>query len=156
MKILMVSDSHGRVGNLLEAVDREIPDQVFHMGDLIRDAEELSSVYPDLPVHAVVGNCDGWTQGPEDLEVDLDGVKFLLTHGHCYHAKLGPGALLRVGRDRGMDVVCYGHTHEPVAQLQTGGLWLINPGTVGGVHNRATYAVATLEDGEVSIQIKEL
>lgn len=157
MKILILSDSHGRVGNLLEAVERELPDRVFHLGDLIRDVEELESVYPDLPVSAVAGNCDGWSaSGPEELEVKAGGLTFLLTHGHRYHAKLGPGALLREGRNRRLDAVCYGHTHEPVAQLQPDGMWLINPGTAGGVGNKATYGVAVIEDGRMSVQIKAL
>jgi predicted phosphodiesterase len=43
-----------------------------------------------------------------------------------------------------------------VAQLQPEGFWLINPGTVSGVHNKATYAVGEIRDGELTVQIKEL
>lgn len=156
MKIIVVSDSHGRVGSLLEAVEREMPDRMFHLGDLIRDAQELQSVYPDIPMDAVEGNCDGWSVQKHDLEVTVGGLRFFLTHGHFYQAKFGPGALLQEGRARGVDAVCYGHTHEPVAQLQPDGLWLINPGTVGGIHNRATYGVLTVEDGTLDVQIKPL
>lgn len=36
MKLLLLSDSHGRVGSLLEAVDRELPDGAAHLGDVSR------------------------------------------------------------------------------------------------------------------------
>ncbi len=54
--------------------------------------------------------------------------------------------LLDRGRERDIGCLCYGHTHEPVAQLQSDGRWLINPGTAGGIGNRATYAVVQVED----------
>lgn len=156
MKILIVSDSHGIMGNLFEAVDREEPDQVFHLGDVQPDLELVQRAYPRLAACSVAGNCDGWGAGPEELEVRLGGLRFWLTHGHRFQAKLGPGALLRAARERGVDAVLYGHTHEPVAQRQPDGLWLINPGTVGGIHNKATYGVALLEDGQLSVEIKTL
>ena len=46
MKLLLLSDSHGCLANLLDAVDREEPDAVFHLGDLCEDAEYLAAAYP--------------------------------------------------------------------------------------------------------------
>lgn len=156
MKILVVSDSHGRVGNLLDAVERELPDRVFHLGDLVRDVEDLEALDPTLPVCTVAGNCDGWSGGAEEREFTLEGVKCYLTHGHLHHAKAGLWGLVRAGTDRGADAVFFGHTHQPVAERQDSGLWLINPGTVGGVHNRATYAVVEMERGSLSVEIRAL
>lgn len=156
MKVLVVSDSHGRVGNVLDAVELELPDYVFHLGDLCRDVEDLRFLDPMLPVCTVVGNCDGWNSGEEEREFSLGGVKCLLTHGHLYHAKAGVWGLVKAGTERGVDVVFFGHTHQPVMERQPNGLWLVNPGTVGGIHNKATYAVAEIQDGQMSVQIKEL
>ena len=157
-KLLILSDSHGRVGGLLDAVERERPDAAAHLGDLSRDAQDLAAACPDLPRWSVAGNCDGWgAAAPDELEVTLEGVRFLFTHGHRYRVKLGPGLLLQAGRERQIDCLCYGHTHEPVAQLQPDGRWLVNPGTAGGVGNRATYGVVRIGDGQVlSAEIKEL
>ena len=78
MKLLLLSDSHGRVGSLLEAVDRELPDGAAHLGDVSRDAETLAAAYPDLPLWSVLGNCDGWgSAAPDELEATLGGVRFL-------------------------------------------------------------------------------
>ncbi len=160
MKILVLSDSHRRVAALLTATERERPDYIFHLGDLVSDAGELSDAYPQYPIAVVAGNCDGWNIGPSvsgTLEQTVGGVKFLLTHGHLYRAKMGAGALLKEGRHRGMDAVLYGHTHVPKVERQEDGLWLINPGTAGGVGNRATYAVIEAQDGALlSAEIKNL
>lgn len=156
MKILVLSDAHGRVGNVLDAVERERPDRVFYLGDLVKDTEELQWLYPSLTVHAVAGNCDGFDGGLSEMELTLGGKKFLLTHGHRYRAKLGTGKLLQTGRDRQVDAVCFGHTHSALARQEPDGLWLINPGTVGGVGAGASYGVITVEDGQLSVEIKKL
>lgn len=100
MKLLLLSDSHGRVGSLLEAVDRELPDGAAHLGDVSRDAEALAAAYPDLPLWSVLGNCDGWgSAAPDELEATLGGVRFLFTRppipgeaGARAAASDGPGA----------------------------------------------------------------
>lgn len=159
MKILVLSDSHRRVGNLLSAVEQEQPDMAFHLGDLVEDAEALSYAYPKLPLYNVEGNCDAWSTStgvPATMLQQAGGARFLLTHGHLFHAKSGPSALLREGRRLNVDAVLYGHTHLPLAQREPDGLWLINPGTIGGVGGRPTYAVVLAADGEISAEIKHL
>jgi len=159
MKILVLSDSHRKVANLLDAVEKEQPDMVFHLGDLVEDAEALSYACPKLPMHNVEGNCDAWcasTGVPATMLQQAGGACFLLTHGHLFHAKSGASALLREGRRLKADAVLYGHTHIPLVQREPDGLWLINPGTAGGVGNRPTYAVIWAADGEISAEIKGL
>lgn len=82
MKILVFSDSHRSRGDMIEAIDEQQPDQVIHLGDLITDAEELSYVYPRLPICMVPGNCDGWTTEPVKKLITLQGKTILLSHGH--------------------------------------------------------------------------
>ncbi len=156
MKILIFSDSHGRVGDMLDAVEREKPDRIFHLGDLIRDADDVAAAYPHIPVDRVVGNCDGWTSGAEALEVTAGGVRFLLVHGHSQHAKSGIAGLLRAGWERKADVVCFGHTHQPYLERQSDGMWLVNPGTAGGVYRSATCLVAEIQDSQVKFMLKEM
>ena len=157
MKLLLLSDSHGRLVNLLDAVDRETPDAVFHLGDLCEDAEDLAAAYPELPVTMVAGNCDGWgVSAPGEIEVTVEGVRLFLTHGHLYRVKQGLELLRNESLARGADVVCYGHTHVPKVEKNLDGSWLVNPGTVGGIGNRATYGVVIIEHGQKSVEIKEL
>ena len=157
MKILIVSDSHGDTAALRSAITRENPDRVFHLGDVNRDAQRMIAAFPKLPIDAVLGNCDAFSggDGPDELQVTAGGVNFFLTHGHRHRVKLGTGLLLREGLSAGADVICFGHTHRAVCRQQDG-VWLVNPGTVGGVGAAATYAVAEAENGSVSVELREL
>ena len=80
MKILVFSDSHRSWSGMIQAIDEQKPDQVIHLGDLISDAEEISYLYPKLPVCMVPGNCDGWTTVPSIKQITLQGRSILLSH----------------------------------------------------------------------------
>ena len=149
MKILVCSDSHGRLGYMIDAVEREKPDRIFFLGDHYRDGEALANLYPQIPMTAVRGNCD-WGLAPDEEEILLDGVRFLLTHGHRYDCKSGLGGLISEGLRRGVDMVCFGHTHQALHVQGGEGLWLFNPGTAGGVHNREGYGVLIVSNGTVT------
>lgn len=154
MKLLILSDSHGDVGSMIEVVERERPNEIFHLGDCVRDAEALSYAFPGIPVIMVPGNCDGWTGMQERLLLEREGVRILLAHGHNWHIKAGTGAALRDAFACGADILLYGHTHQAVCRKERDEPWRMNPGTVGGVHARATYGVILLEDGDISCRIK--
>ena len=132
MKILVVSDSHGVLKNLRQAVEREQPDRIFHLGDLVSDAQRLSCAAPEIPLEVVVGNCDGWTRGAGSLLLEVEGVSFFLTHGHRYQVKSGLSLLTQAGREAGADVVCFGHTHQALCRRWPDGTLVVNPGSVGG------------------------
>lgn len=157
MKILIVSDSHGDWRALQRLVEQEQPDQVLHLGDLLSDAQKLSIACPDTPVEAVWGNCDGWMpRGDTERVLTYEGVRFFMTHGHGYQVKSTQAVVLRAGRQERADVILFGHTHESILERQSDGVWLVNPGTVGGVRAEATYAVAWVEAGDVSVELKRL
>lgn len=152
MKILVLSDSHGRLDRMLDAVEREQPQRIFFLGDHYQDGMALSDAYPDIPVDAVRGNCD-WCAAPDELIVDLEGVRFLLTHGHHYYAKSGMDWMVDAAKQKGASMVCYGHTHEALYMPQNG-VWLFNPGTAGGIRNRPGYGVLLVENGSVRGKLK--
>ena len=154
MKLLILSDSHGDVGTMLEIVERENPNEIFHLGDCVRDAESLSYACPGTQVIMVPGNCDGWTGMSERLLLEREGVRILLAHGHRWHVKSGVGAALADARACGADILLYGHTHRAVCSREEDGLWRVNPGTAGGVYAPATYGVLMLENGKISCEIK--
>ena len=154
MKLLILSDSHGDVGTMLEIVERERPNEIFHLGDCVRDAESLSYACPGIQVIMVPGNCDGWIGMSERLLLEREEVRILLAHGHRWHVKSGAGAALADARACGADILLYGHTHQAVCRREEDGLLRMNPGTAGGVYASATYGVILLEDGKISCQIK--
>lgn len=152
MKILVFSDSHGRLGPMVEAVEAERPQRVFFLGDNYRDGQALAEGYPELPVELVRGNCD-WDAGPEELLLEAGGVRFLLTHGHRYGVKSGTDRLARAARERGADVACFGHTHEAL-NMPGQGVWLFNPGSAGGIHARVGYGMILVENGRFRTELR--
>lgn len=42
---LVLSDSHGNVGNMIRAVKREEPDMILHLGDCVVDAVPLGESF---------------------------------------------------------------------------------------------------------------
>lgn len=152
MKILVFSDSHGRLGLMLDAVEKERPQRVFFLGDCYRDGQALADAYPDIPMELVRGNCD-WDKAPDELIVEAGGVKFLLAHGHRYGVKGGTDQLAYAAREKGVDVACFGHTHDAL-NMPDRGVWLFNPGSAGGIHARAGYGVILVSSGKFRTALK--
>lgn len=152
MKILVFSDSHGAMGKMVEAMEHERPHHVFFLGDHYRDGIELSELYPDIPMDIVRGNCD-WGKGPDLRVVELEGVRFLLTHGHLQYVKSGLDELLQEAKNRQVQVACFGHTHLAKVVYRDG-IYLMNPGSAGGCHAREGYGVIEALDGSVNLLLK--
>lgn len=148
MKILVFSDSHRSRAGMLDAIDAHNPDQVIHLGDLQEDAQELTYVYPRLPVCMVPGNCDGWTMDPLKKQITLAGKKILLSHGHLWGVKRGYEAAVSDARASGADILLFGHTHKALCQRLEDGLWMMNPGT-----SRTTFGLILIEDGAIQCSI---
>ena len=154
MKLLVFSDSHGNIEHMRRAVEQERPDQILHLGDVMRDAVELSVAYPNIPLELVPGNCDYATDVPAQKILFFEGRRILMTHGHIYHVKLGIGQAVRAAVEANVDILLFGHTHEAFG-CQQDGLWVMNPGTIrGGLV--PTCGVIRLEGDHTSCEILEI
>lgn len=154
MKWLVFSDSHGSIDYMRQAVEAEGPDRVLHLGDVARDGAKLQSLFPRLPMEQVRGNCDGWSSDePEEKEVFFQDRRIWMLHGHTYHVKYGTGMLVTEARSRGVDVVVFGHTHQPLCDWD--GVWVMNPGTVSG-RPRATYGVIELTEKGLNCRVEKI
>lgn len=148
MKILVFSDSHRSLAGMYDTIETHRPDQVIHLGDLQRDAEEVSRAYPKLPVCMVPGNCDGWTAEALKKQITLAGARLLLSHGHLWGVKRSYDAAVADARASGADILLFGHTHRPVCQRLEDGLWMLNPGP-----SRTSYGLILLENGGVQCSV---
>lgn len=145
MNILVLSDSHGAVDNMLRAAELVQPQHILHLGDCVRDAQTLHDRLPHIPMTTVPGNCDwGSLDEPERL-IELEGVRILLLHGHTRNVKSSPLAAQYAAREYGADVLLFGHTHCPLVDYD-GALYTMNPGAAGD-RLRPTYGVLTIENG---------
>lgn len=147
MKILVLSDSHGNVSNMVAAVEQTAPRMIFHLGDCWRDAEKLHDLFPDIPLEQVPGNCDHRPSEPSERLLCLADKRILLCHGHTYGVKQ---SLLTAGyaaEEQNLDLFLFGHTHRPLVDRR-GKTLFVNPGSIGD-YRRPFYAVVTIVDGKL-------
>lgn len=144
MKILVFSDSHGNVANMADVVRREEPDQILHLGDVVRDARALAEQFPDIPLTFVCGNCDGRVDVPDQLLLTVEEKTIMLTHGHIYGVKSGISAAVAAAREAEADVLLFGHTHRVFCDL-IGEMWVMNPGSIGSPLS-STYGIIRITE----------
>ncbi len=130
MRILIISDTHGK-HNRLNEIQEEAGDidLLIHLGD-IADGEFYLDVLFDCPKHLIRGNNDFFLDLPEEKIFQLGKYKVWITHGHQYYVYSGTKVLEQEGREKGADIVMFGHTHLPYLK-EKDGIILLNPGSVG-------------------------
>ena len=132
MRILVTSDTHGDVMSLRRAIlAQPQAEVVIHLGDGEGDVSLLKSTFPERMFLQVQGNCDWGSALPKQGEFEIQGVKLFYTHGHAYWVKSEDERLLSAARERGAQVVLYGHTHTAREEYQDG-LYIMNPGRLSG------------------------
>ena len=146
--IVVMADTHNTLRPTCEFFEvLNSSDYIFHLGDGSSDVEMLRQAFGDKVV-AVKGNCDH-SSLPLQRIVQVEGVKFLLTHGHCYKVKTDTVDLHTECIIEGVKVGLYGHTHR--AQIDTeDGVILINPGSLS--YGR-TYCYATVQGDRIFSKI---
>ena len=118
MNALIFSDSHGRVGYIDEMMARvlalgEAPRQILFLGDGVVDLSRASSL-DGQSVLAVRGNCDLFVgDEPETRVVGLGHARALMMHGHTMGVKYGLSQAVALAVREGVDLLLYGHTHQP-------------------------------------------
>ncbi len=151
-KIVVLSDTHGNL-SLIEKLSDIIKesDYVFHLGDYERDINAFVREFGEDKIRSVKGNCDG---GGEDLILDIEGLKILLTHGDRYGVKNGLLTLSLKAEELGVKAVFYGHTH--IADItERKDILYVNPGTTKGFLNK-TYCYCVIYHGKITAKIVSL
>ena len=128
MKVLIVSDTHGRDENLEIAINREAPfDMLVHCGD-VEGREFYIEALAECPCSIVSGNNDFFSDLPREDVIEVEGNKILVTHGH---STVYPWPLISWQKlpAQGMQCGFFGHIHVPVVEKEAGVL-LVNPGSL--------------------------
>ena len=145
--VLVLSDTHRNFSALEKLLPKMLEnDYVFHLGDYQADILQ----YRELgdKVYSVLGNCDG---GGDDLVLEIEKVKILLTHGDRYGVKSSLYKLLLRAKEVGANVVFYGHTH--IASVEKiDGITFVNPGCTYGYLDKS-YCYAVFHQGNVTTKI---
>ncbi|MGN0317670.1 MAG: metallophosphoesterase family protein [Lachnospira sp.] len=159
LKIMIVSDTHRRHGNLAIALEKESPiDMLIHLGD-VEGEEEIIDSLANCETLYVSGNNDFFSLLSKEREIILGGKKIFITHGHYYYISLDTKTIREEAMSRGADIVMFGHTHRPLIDVG-GRVTLINPGSISyprqsdGLH---TYIIMTIDDNnEISFELKSV
>ncbi len=132
MKVLVVSDSHGRK-ELLDRILSKEPDckEVIFLGDGIGDIEYVSGFYPGIKFTCVRGNNDwNFTVSSEAYRC-FDGVALFACHGDTYGVRSTLRSLFRKAASVQARLVLYGHTHVACEMKDPlTGVVAVNPGAV--------------------------
>lgn len=131
MRIIVFSDSHGKLDNVLKIFEREpSADMFIFLGDGERDVDTASCLYPDRKVLSVCGNCDFCSMNPGLGIVKVCGKQIVYVHGNAQNVKSTKDYLYRLAKDYEAQIVLFGHTHKRLCEYNDG-VYLINPGSAG-------------------------
>jgi putative phosphoesterase len=141
--LVVLSDTHGTDDHRLTDAVREAvhaADLVVHAGDFSTEAvlDAFQAVASD--VRGVYGNTDAAAvrgRLPPATTLDYEGVRIAVTHTRDG----GHAGLTMFGREKGADLVVFGHSHRPTVDAE-GDVALLNPGSHADPRgNRQSFAV---------------
>lgn len=163
-RIAIVADTH--VPSREPAIPDWVVDEIaraghaIHAGDFdSRDAYDRVRTLADGDLTAVRGNVDPRSiDVPRTATVDLEGATFVVTHGSGspagWHDRVVETAREATGPSD-EPIAVAGHTHEVVDET-IDGVRVLNPGSATGASpaERATMLVATVEDGDLEVDLR--
>lgn len=166
MKVAIISDTHDHLPNFKKALDW-IKNQkiklVLHCGDVCAPAVLKEAAKGFLgKIHLVFGNVDGdrflmakqvyekeignVVLYGEWAELKADNKKIAFTHR--------PEFAKGLAATQKYDLVFYGHTHKPWEE-KIGKCRLVNPGTLGGLFYKPTFAIYDTKTDKLELKILE-
>ena len=159
MKILIVSDTHGRHSAFDKALKEAGKiDALVHLGDT-EGGEDYIEAVCGCPAYVLAGNNDFFSDNLREMEVVFGTKKAFMTHGHYYYVSLGPERILEEGKMRNADIVMFGHTHKPFLEM-IDGMIVLNPGSLSYPRQegrKGSYIMMEIEpDCDVKCDIKYL
>ena len=155
MKILVLSDSHGKVGLLEDIInDNAGADIIAFLGDGERDfyrALRNCRVPEDKEIWQVQGNCDPLSREEVTLIKEAAGIRFYVTHGFEQAVKWGLDKISYKAEEQRCQVALFGHTHSRHLSNH-GGVILFNPGSVAA----GSYGLININNGEIEIDYGQI
>lgn len=152
MKILIVSDSHGRTTHLEKVIEKiGTIDLLIHLGDIDGNEDYIEAIV-DCEVAMVSGNNDYFSSLESEKTIIVNGYTIFLTHGHKYQVNYSTETIKEKGRQMGASIVMFGHTHRPLIDTADD-IIIINPGSISQPRQEGhlpTYIVMEIDrQGEV-------
>ena len=152
MRILIISDSHGKTENILKLKQKigKI-DLAIHCGDGTEDFDFISD-FLKCKICGVSGNCDLFTRELSVVNLNIEGKRIHIEHGNKLPVH-SEKALIEYARNNGFDLLLYGHTHIQKI-LHEDGVWVVNPGSISKPHDGWPSYIILETDGKGGLDFK--
>jgi len=167
-KIAIISDSHDNVPNIekfLNWAKKNKVEMIIHCGDVAAPViiKKLFAEKFKGEMHLVHGNvsdrdlleevCDEYdhiTLHGDEGELNFEGETSTsrLQVAFCHF----PDQAKELAESGKYQLVFYGHTHKPWIESLKNGCQLINPGTLGGLFQKPTFAVFNTENNDLKLE----
>ena len=160
MKIAIISDIHDNIVNLkkcLSYLSQEKIEVLVCCGDMTNvDTLRSLAEYFSGQINLVRGNIEIYDEEEVELYKNIKyygrsgilGIDGQLV-GLCHEPFLMKYLLEKKEK---LNIVFYGHTHKPWIE-DRGGVKLVNPGTLGGVFQRATFSVWDTDSKSLELKV---
>lgn len=161
MRIAIISDTHDNLmtfEKFLKWASQNNIEQIIHCGDLT-DFEFLNFFCKNFngKIYLTDGNADegkiskDLAESFENVqyfenhgEIEIDGIKIVFSHY--------PEIIKEIALQKNIDYGFHGHTHKPW-QEKVNNTLISNPGTLGGVFYRASFAVLDTKNKKLELKI---
>jgi uncharacterized protein len=165
MLLAIISDSHDNIPNIqkfLSWTKENKVETIIHCGDIAAPSMIAELFGPaEIKFHCVFGNvadreilpqiCEKFSNtkcyGDEGM-LEIENLKIAFCHY--------PEQARELADDSKCHLVFYGHTHKPWMETLNNGCQLVNPGTLGGVFQKATFAIYDTATKKLELKILEL
>jgi len=170
MKIAIISDSHDNIPNIEKFLAWAKINQIemlIHCGDIAAPAMVSKLLVPNFfgPIHLVHGNvsdraalaevCRSLTQ----VKLHGDQGELMIDSERSGKIKIAfchfPETARALAASGQYALVFYGHSHKPWLETLANHCQLINPGTLGGLFQKPTFAVYDSTDDNLVLKILE-
>ena len=166
MKIAIISDTHDNIPNIekfLAWAKKNKIEKIIHCGD-IASAETVNLLSRNFNGEILIafGNMDAnYRQHISDLSGTWPNVALLDDIGRTIIENINiafchfPEQAKELAQSGKYHLVFYGHTHKPWMETLPNNSQLINPGTLGGVFQKACFAVYNTVTKKLELKILE-
>ena len=167
MKICIVSDSHDNLPNIdtmLEYCEKQKIRALLHCGDLCAPIiVKYLAEHFDGEIWWIEGNVHGELDKMSAFSKTFPKIHYLGEEGSPQIPGVSlkiylthyPEVAERIAREQDYDYIFYGHNHKPWEEAK-GKTKLVNPGTLAGMFNKATFAVLDTQTKQLELKLLEL
>ena len=153
MRLLVFSDAHGDINAIERVLEfNEDVDLKISLGDL-ECPEQLLFKHDCV---AITGNSLRDPGFVDHDQMDLEGLRIFMTHGHHFKVQRNMKRLLDHVKVNKCDIALFGHTHIAYHE-RIFGIDFFNPGSISKPRNSLppTFLILIIENGEMKYEFHD-